>query len=179
MQCGLGQISSFWRPQFCHPYNETARLDCSECACCSRNPLCGSVIPQTFVGGGLQVDSLHSVYHRLPSGLLPSLASPSPTVLLADLLALSCLLFPNTCASWARCSCFFACIFRHLFHPLDIISARRTPMHSSIPSSNILSHRMTLPGTMKRVCRADPDLNPASNTYDLEPAILTLEPQIH
>ena len=59
--------------------------------------------------------------------------------------------------------------FGYPFHPLDIFSTWKTPIHPSIPISNILSDCMSLPGTVKRPWCAeslDPNLSCPGQIYE-------------
>lgn len=73
VQCGPRANLLLQGPQFCHLYNEIARLDCSDSAYCSWNPLCGSVIPQIWwvmIYKGTAVSILSIIVHLLDSFLL-------------------------------------------------------------------------------------------------------------
>ena len=119
------------------------------------------------VGGDLHVGSLHPLHHCPSSGPLPPFTAPSLALILSEPSAPNCLCFPNTFMPWTLCSCSFIYILGCLFHPLDVTCPWKAPIHSSIPSSNMLCPCPRLSGMVKTACRAEslgPGLNPASNT---------------
>lgn len=121
------------------------------------------------MGGDLQqVDSsLLFLNHCPPSGHFSNISYPSYHIL-------KLLYFLNTFMSLTVPVLSFA--FGYPFHPLDIFSTWKTPIHPSIPISNILSDCMSLPGTVKRPWCAeslDPNLSCPGHLWTIGPVIKT------